>query len=215
MADRPNTILVKSPKIPDVRTTSLRAAPGVVVVEMAPVNDRLGSLFLPSNVAGAERSDIGRVLASGVDGIEPNDVVGVRPYDGTERSEFQVGNEDAIPIVKFFGVYCGPGDDPVKFAIDESVLFKLEPDMNIRPIGKNILIEAESVAESTPGGIYLHEDHRSRPNVATVLAVGKDVVDVQAGDRIIYHPMAPQFDFEGEIPEHYGIMNEAGVEAIL
>lgn len=215
MPDRPNTIIVKSPKIPKKRSSGIKASQGVVIIEMVPPNDRFGSLYLPDNVAGAERSDVGRVISSGYPGVDTGDIVGVRPYDGTERTDFQIGNEDAIPLVKFIGVYCGAGDDPVKFDLSESLLFKLGDDMSIRPIGKNILLKVESVKETTDSGIYLPDDAKWRTNVAEVLAVGDEVTEVKPGDTIIYHPMAPMFDFEGEIPENYGIMLESGVEAIL
>ncbi len=193
----------------------MEATEGVIIVEMVPESDRYGSLFLPDNVAGAERSDIGRVISSGFPGVSCGDLVACSPYDGTSRTEFQVGDVGPVPVVKFFGVYCGVGDDPLKFSVDESVLCVVEEDGSLKPTGSNLIIDVERVKDTTDSGIYLPDESKWRTNIGTVVAVGPEVKEIRVGDRVIYHPMAPMFDFQGEIPETWGVVRESGIEAII
>lgn len=56
----------------------------------------------------------------------------------------------------------------------------------ITPLADYVVAKAEEAASKTASGLYLPEAAKEKPKVAKVLAVGKDVKQVKAGDRIIY-----------------------------
>lgn len=60
--------------------------------------------------------------------------------------------------------------------------------MNIKPRGKNILIErdAEGSRESENGIITPDNVEQEQKAFGTVMAVGPEVTDVKKGDRVIY-----------------------------
>lgn len=56
----------------------------------------------------------------------------------------------------------------------------------IQPLADYVVAEAEEVQTKTASGLYLPDNAQEKPKTATVLAIGKDVKDVKAGDRIVY-----------------------------
>ena len=59
--------------------------------------------------------------------------------------------------------------------------------MNIRPIGERVLIKQTEQEEVTKSGIVLPGTaSKEKPITGEVLAVGKDVEDVKAGDKVIF-----------------------------
>lgn len=55
----------------------------------------------------------------------------------------------------------------------------------LKPLGDRIVAEREESEARTAAGLFLPEDAKEKSQVATVLATGKDVKDVNVGDRIV------------------------------
>ncbi len=62
---------------------------------------------------------------------------------------------------------------------------KLQP-LADRLVAKNIEAEAKSA-----GGILLPDSAKEKPQMAEVTAVGKDVKEIKAGDKILYTKYGP------------------------
>ena len=59
--------------------------------------------------------------------------------------------------------------------------------MKIKPLGKRVLIKQVEQEEVTKSGIVLPVTaYKEKPITGEVLAVGKDVEDVKAGDKVIF-----------------------------
>ena len=59
--------------------------------------------------------------------------------------------------------------------------------MIIKPLGKRVLIKQVEQEEDTKSGIVLPGTaSKEKPITGEVLAVGKDVEDVKAGDKVIF-----------------------------
>ena len=56
----------------------------------------------------------------------------------------------------------------------------------IQPLADYVVAQAEEAQAKTASGLYLPDNAQEKPKVATVLAVGKTVKQVKAGDKIIY-----------------------------
>ena len=56
----------------------------------------------------------------------------------------------------------------------------------ITPLADYVVAEAEVAATKTASGIYLPEQATEKPKTAKVVAVGKDVTQIKANDRILY-----------------------------
>ncbi len=56
----------------------------------------------------------------------------------------------------------------------------------IQPLADRIVAEAVEASEKTDSGFYLPQDAKEKPQMAKVVAVGKDVTEVKKGDTIIY-----------------------------
>ena len=55
----------------------------------------------------------------------------------------------------------------------------------IKPLRDNIVIKEQEV-ESKKGDFYIPDSAKETPLLAEVLAVGKDVKDIEVGDTVIY-----------------------------
>ena len=59
--------------------------------------------------------------------------------------------------------------------------------MHIKPLGKRVLIKQVEQEEVTKSGIVLPGTaSKEKPITGEVIAVGKDVEDVKAGDKVIF-----------------------------
>ena len=59
--------------------------------------------------------------------------------------------------------------------------------MKIKPLGKRVLIKQVEQEEVTKSGIVLPGTaSKEKPITGEVIAVGKDVEDVKAGDKVIF-----------------------------
>ncbi len=56
----------------------------------------------------------------------------------------------------------------------------------IQPLADYVVAQGEEAEAKTASGLYLPDNAQEKPKTAKVLAVGKDVKQVKAGDRIIY-----------------------------
>lgn len=56
----------------------------------------------------------------------------------------------------------------------------------IQPLADYVVAQAEEAASKTASGLYLPDNAQEKPKIAKVLSVGKDVKQVNSGDRIIY-----------------------------
>jgi len=58
--------------------------------------------------------------------------------------------------------------------------------VNVQPLGDYVVAESEEAATKTASGLYLPDKAAEKPQIAKVVAVGKDVKQVKIGDRVIY-----------------------------
>lgn len=56
----------------------------------------------------------------------------------------------------------------------------------IKPLADRVVAVAVEAATKTASGLYLPENAKEKPVVATVKAVGPDVKSVKPGDKILY-----------------------------
>jgi chaperonin GroES len=61
----------------------------------------------------------------------------------------------------------------------------------IKPLADYVVAKQEEAESKTASGLYLPEKAAEKPKTATVVAVGKKVVDIKVGDRIIYKNYGP------------------------
>ena len=58
--------------------------------------------------------------------------------------------------------------------------------LTIQPLADYVVAQAEEAATKTASGLYLPEKATEKPQIAKVLAVGKEVKGVKVGDRIVH-----------------------------
>src|SRR3990167_5729049 len=63
---------------------------------------------------------------------------------------------------------------------------KMMSKSTLKPLADYVVAFQEEAKKQTASGLYLPETAKEKPQVAEVLAVGKDVKELKAGDRIIY-----------------------------
>jgi chaperonin GroES len=94
--------------------------------------------------------------------------------------------------------------------------------INIRPLGDRILVQAIPREEMTSSGLYLPDTAQEKPQEARVLAVGpgklldngtRVTIDVQPGDRVLYAKYAGT-EIKQE-SEEYLILRESDILAVL
>jgi chaperonin GroES len=56
----------------------------------------------------------------------------------------------------------------------------------LQPLADWVVAEGEEAATKTASGLYLPDKATEKPKTAKVLAAGKNVKEVKAGDRIVY-----------------------------
>lgn len=56
----------------------------------------------------------------------------------------------------------------------------------ITPLGDRVVAVHEKAATQTASGLYLPDNAKEKPVMATVVAAGKDAKHVKVGDKIIY-----------------------------
>ncbi len=63
--------------------------------------------------------------------------------------------------------------------------------MNLQPLADRIVMEQLDAEEKTASGIVLPDSAKEKPKMAKVLAVGKEVKEVKAGDTVLYKSYGP------------------------
>lgn len=56
----------------------------------------------------------------------------------------------------------------------------------ITPLGDRVVAVRDQVAEKTASGLYLPDNAKEKPVVATIQAVGADTKSLKVGDKILY-----------------------------
>lgn len=60
----------------------------------------------------------------------------------------------------------------------------------IKPLADRVVAVREKSATQTASGLYLPDNAKEKPVMATVVAVGPDVANIKLDDRIIYKEYA-------------------------
>ncbi len=58
--------------------------------------------------------------------------------------------------------------------------------MKLQPLADRIVARSLEAATKTASGIYIPDTAKEKPQMAEVLAVGKEVKEVKVGDNIVY-----------------------------
>jgi chaperonin GroES len=58
--------------------------------------------------------------------------------------------------------------------------------MNFKPLGKRLLIERVEEPTTTASGIIIPDNAKEKPSQGKVVAVSKEVEEVQVGDTIVF-----------------------------
>lgn len=56
----------------------------------------------------------------------------------------------------------------------------------LQPLADYVVAQGEEASTKTASGLYLPDNAAEKPKIAKVVAAGKDVKQVKAGDRIVY-----------------------------
>lgn len=56
----------------------------------------------------------------------------------------------------------------------------------IQPLADRVVAQAVEASDKTESGFYLPQDAKEKPQMATVVEVGKDVSEIKKDDTIIY-----------------------------
>lgn len=85
--------------------------------------------------------------------------------------------------------------------------------MNLKPLGKRVVIQKVEAEEKTKSGIVLPGQVKEQPQVATVIAVGDEDLGVKVGDRIVFSKFSgTEIKIDGEA---YTILDEEALLAII
>lgn len=178
----------------------IRAMPGVVVVEMAPVDESVNGILLPDSVQSQMRVDVAKVVAKGerFEGvyhtgkvvsdpceIEVGDAVVVRWNRGEVYTGFGWGDEPVSPTeLRVYGANGGPGCRVAfhRYSYSEGVVAKMETGVP-KAIGRNVVVRMGK-REEERGGIKLLKGGKRDP-VCEVLSVGAQAHGVAVGDKVL------------------------------
>jgi chaperonin GroES len=83
----------------------------------------------------------------------------------------------------------------------------------IHPLADRIVAEPQEASEKTSSGLYLPSDAQEKPQLAKVIAVGKDVKEVKKGDTVLHGKYSSnETKLDGK---DYVILKEEDVLAIV
>lgn len=192
--DRPNEvqIILTEHNIDHRKAAHLGCPPGIVLIEMLPEADRLGSLYLPDRLAANMRPDIGIVLSCGPDvTLFPGQMVAVDGYQGQWLAGFEVPGYSTDNQVRVLGKYVQHAHgETVKVPWDECVLALILPEEENMVAVKNNLIVRRDPLITHEGGIELPSYSQYHTGFGAVESIGPQcdlatsVGDVQVGSRI-------------------------------
>lgn len=64
--------------------------------------------------------------------------------------------------------------------------------MKIKPLHDRVLVQRDQAETETHGGLILAGAAQETPETGTVLAVGPEVTELQAGDRVVFSKFSGQ-----------------------
>ena len=71
--------------------------------------------------------------------------------------------------------------------------------MNFEPLGKRVLVERLEEATTTSSGIIIPDNAKEKPSQGTVVAVSKEVDNINVNDTVVFGKYAGnEFTFEGK-----------------
>jgi len=83
----------------------------------------------------------------------------------------------------------------------------------IQPLADYVVAVGEEAQTKTASGLYLPGNTAEKPKVAKIIAAGKDVKQVKAGDRILYKSYSPtEVKVDGE---EYLLVKEEDILATI
>jgi chaperonin GroES len=85
--------------------------------------------------------------------------------------------------------------------------------LKIQPLAEYVVAQQEEAESKTASGIYLPDKAAEKPKIAKVLAVGKDIKDIKAGDKIIYGGYSHSEVKVG--PDEYLLIKNEDIYAII
>lgn len=56
----------------------------------------------------------------------------------------------------------------------------------LKPLGNRVIIKKLEAEEKTASGIVLPTQAKEKPQLAEIVAIGKDVEDVKIGDKVVF-----------------------------
>jgi chaperonin GroES len=69
----------------------------------------------------------------------------------------------------------------------------------LKPIGKRVVIKKLEAEEKTASGIVLPSQAKEKPQFAEIVAVGEEVKEVKAGDKVVFKKyVGTEIKVEGE-----------------
>lgn len=83
----------------------------------------------------------------------------------------------------------------------------------IHPLADRIVAEGLEASSKTASGLYLPPDAKEKPQMAKVIAVGKEVKEVKTGDTIIHGKYSSNEVKVGD--KEYVILKEEDVLAVV
>jgi chaperonin GroES len=63
--------------------------------------------------------------------------------------------------------------------------------MKLQPLADRVVAKSVEAETKSPGGIFIPDSAKEKPQMGEVIAVGKDVKEVKTGDRILYAKYGP------------------------
>jgi len=85
--------------------------------------------------------------------------------------------------------------------------------MAIKPLGERVLLKQQESEEKTAGGLYIPDNAKEKPQEAEVIAVGEEVKEISAGDKVLYGKYAgTEITHDGET---FLIMKSEDVLAVI
>jgi len=58
--------------------------------------------------------------------------------------------------------------------------------MGFKPLGERVFVKFLEEMEKTPGGIYIPEAAKEKPQRGKIEAIGKDVKELKVGDTVLF-----------------------------
>lgn len=63
--------------------------------------------------------------------------------------------------------------------------------MKLQPLADRVVAKSIEAVNKTASGIFIPDSAKEKPQMAEVIAVGKEVKEVKAGDKILYAKYGP------------------------